>query len=186
MQIDVHGQCARHFGQRPPNVTKDDQRSHLALRTLARRYLFYLAFENNLCQGYITEKAAPGPGDGRHTRRVRRAASSDYSTALPPNSFIDASGFRRVADLVAYLHRVATNENLFNSYHAWRRDWDLTLDFRLRWDFSKTQEQLGMCRLCDFLQRSVGGDGALRPRTLAPDFFAREKLCNRLVAFDSV
>ena len=50
----------------------------------------------------------------------------------------------------------------------------------------KTQEQLGMCRLCDFLQRSVGGDGALRPRPLAPDFFAREKLCNRLVAFDSV
>ena len=84
------------------------------------------------------------------------------------------------------LHRVAANESLFNSYHAWRRDWDLTLDFRLRWDFSKTQEQLGMCRLCDFLQRTVGGDGALRPRTLAPDFFAREKLCNRLVAFDSV
>ena len=43
-----------------------------------------------------------------------------------------------------------------------------------------------MCRLCEFLQRTVGGDGALRPRTLAPDFFAREKLCNRLVAFDSV
>ena len=62
----------------------------------------------------------------------------------------------------------------------------LTLDFRLRWDFSKTQEQLGMCRLCEFLQRSVGGEGVLRPRTLAPDFFARQKLCNRLVAFDSV
>ena len=45
-------------------------------------------------------------------------SSSDYSTALPPNSFIDASGFRKVADLVAYLHRVATNESLFNSYHA--------------------------------------------------------------------
>ena len=45
---------------------------------------------------------------------------------------------------------------------------------------------LERCRFCEFLQRSVGGDGALRPRTLAPDFFAREKLCNRLVAFDSV
>jgi hypothetical protein len=188
MQIDVHGQCARHFGQRsPPNVTKDDQRSHLALRTLARRYLFYLAFENNLCQGYITEKAWHwGLEMGAIPVVYGGLSSSDYSTALPPNSFIDASGFRKVADLVAYLHRVATNESLFNSYHAWRRDWDLTLDFRLRWDFSKTQEQLGMCRLCDFLQRSVGGDGALRPRTLAPDFFAREKLCNRLVAFDSV
>ena len=31
-----------------------------------------------------------------------------------------------------------------------------------------------------------GGEGVLRPRSLAPDFFAREKLCNRLVAFDSV
>jgi len=119
--------------------------------------------------------------------RVRPAIEVESPHASPPrrprSSTLDPASSRRSRRRPERQRHQLQRDT---ARRAHRRDWDLTLDFRLRWDFSKTQEQLGMCRLCDFLQRSVGGDGALRPRTLAPDFFAREKLCNRLVAFDSV
>ena len=179
MPIKIEGTCARNFRQRSPrNVTIDNQQSHAALRAVAQQYLFYLAFENSLCDSYITEKAWHwGLEMGAIPVVYGGKSADDYSRALPPNSFIDASTFGNASELVAHLHRIATDESLFATYHAWRTDYELMLDFRVRWDFNKQQEQLGMCRLCHFLQTSKQGDGALRPRTLSPTFYTRDTHC---------
>ncbi|XP_076036070.1 alpha-(1,3)-fucosyltransferase C-like [Oratosquilla oratoria] len=73
--------------------------------------MFYLAFENQICRDYVTEK---------FFRPLSSSAipvvfgGANYSSIGPPNSYIDALAFPGPKDLAEYLWTVATNRTLYN------------------------------------------------------------------------
>ncbi|XP_076471861.1 alpha-(1,3)-fucosyltransferase C-like isoform X2 [Babylonia areolata] len=113
LPVDVYGQCG------PLKCGREQEAS--CLRMLSRDYRFYLAFENSLCQDYVTEKLY-------HTMKVAHVVpvvrgAANYTALLPSRSFIDASAFATVRALAEHLKRVAGDPELYRSYLTWKREW---------------------------------------------------------------
>ena len=92
-------------------------------RFVARGY-FYLALENANCEGYITEKlgralvagVVPVVFDARLPSGGPRRP--DYTTLLPPGSYVNVADFASPAALAAYLRAVAANQTAYTA-HLW-------------------------------------------------------------------
>ncbi|KAH8329920.1 hypothetical protein KR067_007643, partial [Drosophila pandora] len=86
-------------------------------------YLFYLAFENSICDDYVTEKLYSA---------LRRNiipvvfGGADYSRILPPHSYIDANQFETVADLALHMDYVGGDPAEYVSYFWWREHYSLS------------------------------------------------------------
>jgi len=110
--VDSIGDCLRTSNK---TVEQEDQENlHLT------RYKVLLAFENSVCDSYITEKAmrayrlqlVPVFYDALRDRgRV-----PDYSRYLPSGSFINAAEFNSVNELAAHVKEVAQNATLWRGY----------------------------------------------------------------------
>jgi len=108
---------------------------------IMEQYLFYLAFENQEVDDYITEKLWGALAAG--TLPVYLGAKN-VKEHIPINSVIVAEDFRSPQDLADYLIRLTTNRELYESYHAWRYQ---TIDdaFVKKYEFTKTHST---CRIC--------------------------------------
>ena len=85
---------------------------------LSRRYLFYLAFENALCEDYATEKfflALQNPW----VPVVHGGA--DYERLAPKGSFIKVKDFPTLADLARYLKYLEGHPTEYAKYFEWKR-----------------------------------------------------------------
>jgi alpha-1,3-fucosyltransferase len=95
-------------------------RSEHCENDIHRVHKFYLAFENSLCQDYVTEKAF---------RPMLRSYSAvpivmglaDYASILPPHSYIDVRWFPSAQSLARYLVYLDGNVTEYSKYFAWRR-----------------------------------------------------------------
>ncbi|XP_037803972.1 alpha-(1,3)-fucosyltransferase C-like [Penaeus monodon] len=118
MRVDVFGVCGSlHCGTRRYAEHEYDVGKDPCLRLAARKYLFYLAFENALCTDYVTEKIynllyyplVPV---------VRGAA--EYAALLPPHSFVDAGRYTP-RSLARKLQHLANHQEEYEKYLAWRK-----------------------------------------------------------------
>ena len=113
VDVDIYGACGPlKCGQGGDPVCMD---------MLSRDYHFYLAFENSWCQDYVTEKLYRTMRMVDIVPVVRGAAN--YTSLLPPHSFIDASDFPSVKALAEHLKRVAEDKTLYRSYFTWKQQW---------------------------------------------------------------
>ena len=98
LDIDVYGKCG------PFECPGDNIDCFLHL---SHQYKFYIAFENSLCQEYITEK---------FWRTIRLPlvpvvmGGTDYKKIAPPKSFIDVNDFANVEELAKYLQYLDVND----------------------------------------------------------------------------
>lgn len=70
-------------------------------------YYFYLAFENSICQDYITEKLwNHGYGHDVIPITLKRSIVERY---VPPHSFIAVDDFKTIRDLANYLKYLMNN-----------------------------------------------------------------------------
>ncbi len=112
IDIDVFGKCG-------PLECRDSMDCFF---DLSANYKFYIAFENSLCNEYITEK---------FWRSARLPivpivmGGSDYSKIAPPKSYIDVNDFESVKDLSIYLQYLDANDEEYMEYFAWKKDYDL-------------------------------------------------------------
>ncbi|KAH8419770.1 hypothetical protein KR009_002291 [Drosophila setifemur] len=86
-------------------------------------YRFYLAFENSLCDDYVTEKLYSAL-----KRNIIPVVfgGADYSRILPPHSYIDANRFETVADLALHMNYVGGDQAEYVSYFWWRQHYTLS------------------------------------------------------------
>jgi hypothetical protein len=117
-----------------------------------RHYLFYLAFENQNVNDYITEKLW-GPLQAG-TVPIYYGAPNVHDHA-PNHSLIRVQDYASTKDLVAYLREVASNKTLYESYHAWRTQ-PLPPHFRRRYDFTRVHST---CRTCQWAYARLYGIG---------------------------
>ena len=117
--VDIFGKCS---GLR-------DGCNHTDLKCVHKirsKYKFYLAFENSICSEYITEKYWNTLNSDSYNIPIALGAKIDeYRTLSPPNSFLHVRNFTSPKVLADYMHKVAKDDKLFNSYHKWRETYEL-------------------------------------------------------------
>ncbi|KAF7488930.1 Alpha-(1, 3)-fucosyltransferase C [Sarcoptes scabiei] len=109
LPVDIYGKC----GDLNCSVRYKDE----CYRKAAKKYLFYLSFENSICIDYVTEKLfnvlnydiVPVVFGG-----------ANYTKILPPGSYIDASRMDPQS-LAIELIKIANNRNLYLKFFEWRK-----------------------------------------------------------------
>lgn len=104
---------------------------------IERNYKFYLSFENELSQDYVTEKLY----DYLKINTVPVVFGGvDYSKFAPPHSYIDANEFETAEELAQFLIHLDGNPGEYIQYFWWKKYYRFT-------DYT-----LGIfCELCDKL-----------------------------------
>ncbi|CAL4098692.1 unnamed protein product, partial [Meganyctiphanes norvegica] len=105
MSIDIYGKCG--YLECP----RKDQSG--CYEMLERDYKFYMAFENSICNDYITEKffsilqynVVPVVYGG-----------GDYARHAPPDSYINALDFDTAKELAEYLLYLDKNDTAYAKY----------------------------------------------------------------------
>ena len=115
-------------------------------------YMFYLAFENNYCKDYITEKFWKTSLQKGAVPVARGGLSRvDYEAVAPPGSFIYADDFAGPRELANYLLEVAQNKDKYTAYFQWYKTHTLTYDDPDWWGTSKELESSPFCTICEKL-----------------------------------
>ena len=108
------------------------------LEKVASEYKFYFAAENSICREYITEKVYR---NSLHLGMVPIVyGGANYSQILPHKSYIDVKDFKNPKDLAAYLNKLANDDDLYNEYFAWKREYEVV-------------PVMSDCNICEFLHR---------------------------------
>ncbi len=103
-----------------------------------RDYLFYLSFENSLCDHYVTEKL---------WMRLRQnvvpivLGQANYSAIVPPNSVISAMDFPEPRRLAEHLRSIMADEARYLSFFWWKDHYTVNTDVKSD----------AFCRLCQML-----------------------------------
>ena len=109
IDIDVYGKCG------DLNRTKAVQGN--IRKMFEQNYKFYLAFENSLCEDYVTEKLFETLN---YYIVPVVMAGADLENLAPPNSYIDVRNFPHPEKLANFLFEVASNETKYLSYFEWK------------------------------------------------------------------
>lgn len=127
IDVDVYGHCG------PLKCPKDRCEAFLD-----ENYKFYFAFENALCDDYLSEKVYKI----LETNMIPVIYSgADLPRFLPDKSYIDANSFATVDELGKYLKFLSENPKEFVKYFWWR-DLYKTLSYFYHVTFHQ------MCNIC--------------------------------------
>uniref|UniRef100_A0AC34RSQ9 Fucosyltransferase n=2 Tax=Panagrolaimus sp. JU765 TaxID=591449 RepID=A0AC34RSQ9_9BILA len=104
-------------------------------------YYFFLAFENNICDEYVTEKF------WRIKKLIvpivlRRKLVPE--SVAPPNSFIAVDDFDSIENLTTFLHFVSKNETEYLKFFEWTKKFQNT----------NSDDNLSFCDLCHKLHNN--------------------------------
>ena len=131
IKVDIYGMCGPY--------KCGNKYGWMECRTMMdKTYMFYLAFENGFCPGYLTEKIW-----GSLTGNVLPVVMGglDYSKYLPPNSFLDVRNFTSPQKLAEYMDILSKNDELYNSYFEWKKSYKVVGE----------RHSGHMCELCKYL-----------------------------------
>lgn len=109
ISTDLYGAC----GKKP---CKHDK----SCNEMLSKYKFYLAFENSICNDYITEKFWYNALAFDIVPIVYGARPDDYKRSAPPNSYIHVEEFSSLKALADYLIYLDKNDELYNQYFEWK------------------------------------------------------------------
>jgi hypothetical protein len=85
---------------------------------IADNYMFYLAFENSLCRGYMTEKFL----DTLNYNIIPVVMGlGNYSYYIPKSAYINAHDFESPGKLGEYLIYLSENKTAYNEYFKWKK-----------------------------------------------------------------
>ena len=130
MQVDVWGGCG----------TKSCGAD--CMKTLDEQHTFYLAFENALCDDYVTEKFF-------RTLTLNLVpivmGGADYNFFAPPHSYINVNDFEGPGHLALFLRTLSAADYL--SYFWWKDHYEVR---HCRWPPD-------LCRLCQMLHNTSIG-----------------------------
>ena len=108
-----------------------------------KTFKFYLAFENRICNDYVTEKLYKNALRHGIVPVVLGGANYSNPAVAPPHSYINALDFSSVEELARYLHLVGNSPELYNAYFQWRSQ------YSIRFHLDDVKQRF--CSLCEAL-----------------------------------
>ncbi|XP_068989852.1 alpha-(1,3)-fucosyltransferase C-like [Neodiprion pinetum] len=128
VEVDIFGRC----GDRrcPMNNVK-------CYDMLEARYYFYLAFENSLCQDYVTEKLYKVMN---YDVVPVVYGAANYTEFAPPGSYINVADFEGPAHLAKHLRYLMNNPQEYAKYFWWKEHFFIDLSHRVT-----------LCNMCAML-----------------------------------
>jgi hypothetical protein len=109
------------------------EQAHLAL--------FYLAFESQTCQDYITEKFWRALYYGMIPIVLGPSKQSYLDLGIPSTAFIHTDDFPSAEELADHLHAISTDYFRYRKYFRWLSQYEVFHD-------TNTLEPIRMCELC--------------------------------------
>lgn len=133
--VDVFGAC----GQGAPCGEFGSDENNECYQELFSHYKFYASFENERCDGYITEKAERALIRGMVPLVIGGMGPEDYHKAgMPPGSFIHTDEHGSPEKLRDYLSNM--DEKTYNKHFEWQQHYKV-----------KNGNAAAMCELCNEL-----------------------------------
>ena len=155
--VDIHIYSACKFHKsRVKHLTREE------FRMMRAKYRFYLAFENSLCEDYVTEKLFK-----IFSLNIVPVVlgNVDYASILPPHSYIDVRDYGSARDLGRYLNYLSTNSTAYAEYFAWKKRYVC---------FNGVPILSTACRLCQFLNTNYGVKTKVKSIS---EFWSRKRRC---------
>ena len=111
VNVTVYGNCNCYFAKR-----RFCKHFDAICNKELSKFKFYLAFENDFCRDYVTEK---------YWERIQQdvvpvVMGSNYEGLAIPGSYIDASDFGSIKELADYLLYLDKNDDAYNKYFAYK------------------------------------------------------------------
>ena len=119
--VDIYGECGNMPAPRDESCLQDKAVCD-PVTDIINKYKFYLAFENSLCEHYVTEKLFKIMRPQIRTVPIVYGLAN-YSDILPPHSFIDVRDFSSPQELAKYLQKLDQDDQLYNEYFAWKEQY---------------------------------------------------------------
>ena len=151
INVDIFGRCGK------PCVKKGID----CIQNLSTYYKYYLAFENSICEDYVTEKLFRLYNTNFNIIPVVRGAPN-VKELLPPNTFISTLDYKSPADLAKHLKEIGSSEVTYTAILKTKQKYINTLDMI----------PLGMCALCKNLNNNFQ-----RPHKLNLEIMMSGKTC---------
>ena len=129
VSVTVYGKCNCYFSTRRYCGHFDK-----ACKDEISKYKFYLAFENDFCHDYVTEKY----WERLEQDSVPIVMGSNYEGLAIPGSYIDVNDFRSIEELANYLLYLDKNDGEYNKFFAYKAN------------FASGGDSL-YCRICEKL-----------------------------------
>ncbi|XP_026313951.1 alpha-(1,3)-fucosyltransferase C-like [Hyposmocoma kahamanoa] len=123
-----------------PNGTHSKEICH---KWISSTHYFYLAFENAMCEDYVTEKILIAT---KNFAVPIVFGGADYTKFLPPGSYINASDLTP-KELASLMNELIQDKNKYYEYFKWHRYYSIH-------DPTESAETDGMCVLCAFLNNA--------------------------------
>ena len=114
IDVEIYGACGRH------KCSKAKHRP--CMMQWEAEFMFYLSFENSICEDYITEKTFV-PLQYEIIPVV--LGGGNYSRDTPPHSVINARDFKSPNELANYLILLAADEQRYRSYFQWKTHYQI-------------------------------------------------------------
>ena len=154
LDIDMYGLCYNNPCGDPRNERDKSCNDFL------KQYKFYLAFENNDCKDYVTEKYWQSLN--REQIPIVNWKTVDRSIVIP-NSYINIHDFSDIKSLARYIMQVSENETLFNSYFDWKKSY-------------ANRHRCASCQVCEALHDET------RPAQVIEDLdsWVRNDVCQKI------
>jgi alpha-1,3-fucosyltransferase len=111
--VQVYGKCGTLCTNSLNHVSKDDCRLNIF-----KNYMFYFAFENSICEEYITEKFFDLL---KYNIIPIVLGGGDYSKHIPKSGYINVQDYSNPKDLADYMLYLSKNKAAYNSYFRWKK-----------------------------------------------------------------
>ena len=192
IDIDIYGSCVAYFPNslKDPCAGKGDHEFGSCVNRFLNSYKFNLAFENSLCDEYISEKFwkiyhSPSFFQVNIVPVVRGAKHKDYLKVTHANSFINADKFPSPKQLGLYLNYLSNNESAYLEYFKWKIDiydriMDNVKDQSYKFDKANTQVydlHEPFCRLCSLLHDETYLNSKNNKVWKVSEWFSKETNC---------
>ena len=154
-RIDGLGRCMKSHTPTPEGIelisTKDNRYNLIYKREVISKYMFYMAFENSLEPGYVTEKPFDGIFAG--IVPVYLGDHIHLKSLLPdPKAAIYIGDYNgNYTALASYLNYLTTNETAYEEHRAWRKGFDEIKHCQKKEILSRSW----FCRVCQWANKEA-------------------------------
>jgi len=102
-------------------------------RSVVSRFWFWIALENSVCDGYISEKFLRPMWAGSIPIVFETSGIPGYSVLWPEHSYINAADYADVEALVKDIKLIAQDQDRYLSYFAWRKNAKVVYESKIRY-----------------------------------------------------